>query len=162
MAKSAGVTDSFDSRNGDYRTGVLEYELPELQPGEHRIGLKAWDNFNNSTTVEAELQVSEPGTASSPISCSTRTRCGTGVTLPTPSPRRPRWSESACFAGGKAGGRFGRRWRAGIQPGGLDPGGNPRQRKLPLSHTGEAAKRSGVRGQLDHPSDQVVFTWARR
>ena len=59
--KVSRVTDSFDSRNGDYRTGVLEYELPELQPGEHRIGLKAWDNFNNSTTVEAELQVSEPG-----------------------------------------------------------------------------------------------------
>jgi len=44
---------------GDYREGMLEYPLSALVPGEHTIGLKAWDSFNNSTRVEVIARVSE-------------------------------------------------------------------------------------------------------
>jgi hypothetical protein len=44
---------------GDYRKGVLEYPLPALAPGEHVIGLKAWDSFNNSSQIEVVARVSE-------------------------------------------------------------------------------------------------------
>ena len=49
---------------GDHRQGLLRYSLGELEPGEHTIRLKAWDTFNNSSTVEADLVVAEgTGTA---------------------------------------------------------------------------------------------------
>ena len=60
------VTEFFSNRDGDYRSGVLEYELPELEPGTHEIRLKAWDGFNNSATVQVEVEVSEEG--DSPLS----------------------------------------------------------------------------------------------
>ena len=56
--ESFKVTESFRVF-GDYREGVLEYALPALVPGEHVIGLKAWDSFNNSTQVEVAARVSE-------------------------------------------------------------------------------------------------------
>ena len=52
------VTELFSSR-GDYRSGFLEVELPELEPGNHTIRLKAWDTFNNSAFAEVEVQVAE-------------------------------------------------------------------------------------------------------
>jgi len=39
----------------------VEYELPALEPGVHTISLKAWDSFNNSARVEAEVRVAEEG-----------------------------------------------------------------------------------------------------
>lgn len=44
---------------GDYRQGLLTYPMGELEPGEHAIRLKAWDTFNNSTTVEADFLAEE-------------------------------------------------------------------------------------------------------
>ena len=58
------VTDFYNSQNGDYRTGVLEYQMPQLQPGTHDLSLRAWDNFNNSTRVEATLEVAQAGRSS--------------------------------------------------------------------------------------------------
>ena len=55
------VTEFFSSRNGSYQSGVLEYELPELEPGTHDIRLKAWDTFNNSATTEVVIEVAEQG-----------------------------------------------------------------------------------------------------
>ncbi len=60
------VTDSYTSLNGDYRTGVIEYEMPELEPGSHDISLKVWDNFNNSSRAQTTVQVAE--TEGSPLS----------------------------------------------------------------------------------------------
>ena len=60
------VTEFFSNRQGNYQSGVLEYELPELEPGTHEIRLKAWDGFNNSAKVELEVEVSEEG--DSPLS----------------------------------------------------------------------------------------------
>jgi hypothetical protein len=55
------VTDFFNSTAGDYREGILEYLLPELEPGPHTIALKAWDTFNNSARAQVEVQVGEAG-----------------------------------------------------------------------------------------------------
>lgn len=55
------VTRSFSNRDGDYRHGVLVHELPALEPGVHTISLKAWDSYNNSTRVEAEIRVAAEG-----------------------------------------------------------------------------------------------------
>jgi hypothetical protein len=60
------VTDFYTSLNGDYRTGVIEYEMPELEPGSHDISLKVWDNFNNSSRAQTTVQVAE--TDGSPLS----------------------------------------------------------------------------------------------
>ena len=55
--ESSRVTEFFSSLDGSYQTGILEYELLELEPGTHDIRLKVWDNFNNSSTAEVVVQV---------------------------------------------------------------------------------------------------------
>ncbi len=52
------VTESFYN-TGDYRSGLLEFPLPAMEPGTHTLRLKAWDTFNNSSQVEAEVRFSE-------------------------------------------------------------------------------------------------------
>ena len=52
------VTDAFAS-DGDYRTGRLQHRIPAMQPGQHRIRLKAWDTFNNSAVTEVQVRVDE-------------------------------------------------------------------------------------------------------
>ena len=52
------VTEHFHN-TGDYRSGLLEFPLPAMEPGTHTLRLKAWDTFNNSSQVEAEVRVSE-------------------------------------------------------------------------------------------------------
>ena len=51
------LTELYSVQGGDYRQGVIEFPLPELETGKHEIRLKAWDNFNNSsrTTVVVEV-----------------------------------------------------------------------------------------------------------
>jgi hypothetical protein len=53
------VTDSYTSQNGGYKTGLLDYEIAELDPGSHQLRLKVWDNLNNSSQVEATIRVAE-------------------------------------------------------------------------------------------------------
>ena len=55
------VTDAFISQPGGYREGVLEYQLPALEPGEYTVRLKAWDTFNNSATAEVQAVVKAGG-----------------------------------------------------------------------------------------------------
>ena len=40
-----------------YQRGTVEYRLRDLAPGAHRMRLRAWDIFNNSSTVETEFMV---------------------------------------------------------------------------------------------------------
>lgn len=40
-----------------YQRGKVEYRLRDLAPGAHRMRLRAWDIYNNSTTVETEFVV---------------------------------------------------------------------------------------------------------
>ncbi len=51
------VTDHYNSLAGDYRRGLLEVELPVLEPGDHTLSLRAWDSFNNSTRVGVTIRV---------------------------------------------------------------------------------------------------------
>ena len=53
------ATEFFSSRNGSYQSGVLEYELPQLEPGTHELSLKAWDSFNNSSSAQVVVEVAE-------------------------------------------------------------------------------------------------------
>lgn len=57
------VTDDYTSLDGDYRRGLLTVALPALEPGDHSVRLKAWDNFNNSSSVEATVRVAEAADA---------------------------------------------------------------------------------------------------
>jgi hypothetical protein len=41
-----------------YQRGTVEYRLRNLAPGPHTLRLRAWDIFNNSTTVETQFVVS--------------------------------------------------------------------------------------------------------
>ena len=40
-----------------YQRGTVEYRLRNLEPGNHTLRLRAWDIFNNSTTVETHFVV---------------------------------------------------------------------------------------------------------
>ena len=54
-AEVTRVTDVFSNRDGTYRRGQLEYELPVLAEGPHTVALRAWDNANNSSRVEIDV-----------------------------------------------------------------------------------------------------------
>ena len=55
------LTELYSVQGGDYRQGVIEFPLPELEIGKREIRLKAWDNFNNSSrkTVVVEVGADE-------------------------------------------------------------------------------------------------------
>ena len=56
------VTESFTSL-ADHTQGLVEFSLGTLEPGQHMIRLKAWDNFNNSSVEEAVFEVAEASDA---------------------------------------------------------------------------------------------------
>lgn len=51
------LTDFYSVQGGDYRQGNIEFPLPELEPGEHEVRLKVWDNFNNSSRTTITVKV---------------------------------------------------------------------------------------------------------
>ena len=53
------VTGRFVYDSGSFQRGSLQTRLEALTPGEHPISVKAWDNFNNSSTVSLSLSVVE-------------------------------------------------------------------------------------------------------
>lgn len=53
------LTNFYSVQEGDYRQGVIEFPLPELEPGEHEVRLKVWDNFNNSSRTTVTVKVGE-------------------------------------------------------------------------------------------------------
>ncbi len=57
---ATAVTHAFVSDLGTYRRGRLSYQIPELEPGDYEISIKAWDNFNNSATAAASIRVGDP------------------------------------------------------------------------------------------------------
>jgi hypothetical protein len=52
------LTKNFEFDLGSYRQGSLSYQLPDLSEGSHVLGIKAWDNANNSSVTSANVQVS--------------------------------------------------------------------------------------------------------
>jgi hypothetical protein len=61
------VTDLYNSQNGNYQTGMLQFELPALEPGSHDLSLRIWDNSNNSSRLEAIFQVLDTAFLSSVV-----------------------------------------------------------------------------------------------
>ncbi|MBS0012155.1 MAG: type IX secretion system sortase PorU [Bacteroidales bacterium] len=45
------LNNYYENDPGTYKSGKLIYPLGKLERGEHTISLKAWDNFNNSSTA---------------------------------------------------------------------------------------------------------------
>ena len=53
------LTDLYSVQGGDYRQGIIEFPLPELEAGKHEIRLKVWDNFNNSSRATVVVAVGD-------------------------------------------------------------------------------------------------------
>ena len=43
------LNDFFQSEPNSYQSGIVHFQLPELEPGVHTLKLKAWDVYNNSS-----------------------------------------------------------------------------------------------------------------
>jgi hypothetical protein len=51
----------FQSVHDSYQKGMVVFQLPEQEPGLHKLSFKAWDNMNNSSIVEIEFNVQDGG-----------------------------------------------------------------------------------------------------
>ncbi|MBT6146944.1 MAG: hypothetical protein HOH74_16035 [Gemmatimonadetes bacterium] len=60
--QTSSLTRLYQPEEGTYQSGGLEYQLPELETGEHELSLRAWDNYNNTTreTVRFRIEPSRP------------------------------------------------------------------------------------------------------
>ena len=57
MTTTYVLNDYFQYDFGDYRSGSLNYSLPQLPTGRHKLLFRAWDVMNNSSTAELEFNV---------------------------------------------------------------------------------------------------------
>lgn len=55
------LSEYYKPKLDNYRAGEIIYKLPRLSPGKHKIKVKAWDIFNNSSMIEVEFNVVESG-----------------------------------------------------------------------------------------------------
>ncbi|MGC9470608.1 MAG: type IX secretion system sortase PorU [Bacteroidales bacterium] len=51
------LNDYYEADTDSYRSGRIRYRLSELEEGKHRISLKVWDVYNNSSTANLEFVV---------------------------------------------------------------------------------------------------------
>ena len=51
------LNEYFHADEGTYRSGMAIYQMPTLPVGKHQISVKAWDNFNNSSTMTTHFEV---------------------------------------------------------------------------------------------------------
>jgi len=51
------LTELFNYDTGSFKRGTIFYPLEGLSEGRHTVLLKAWDNFNNSSTASVEFTV---------------------------------------------------------------------------------------------------------
>jgi hypothetical protein len=56
-AESIDLTNYYKSRKDTYREGTVEYRLPPQTEGTHRLRLRAWDTYNNSSVEETVFDV---------------------------------------------------------------------------------------------------------
>ncbi len=52
----------YQCNKNSYKSGTLQYQLPQLEVGEHTLEIKAWDNLNHSSTSTLKFQVHLDGT----------------------------------------------------------------------------------------------------
>lgn len=57
MVRTYSLNDHFQYDFGDYCSGSLNYSIPALAPGQHRLVFRAWDLLNNASTVELQFNV---------------------------------------------------------------------------------------------------------
>ena len=57
MTTTYVLNDYFQYDFGDYRSGSLNYSLPELSAGPHHLLFRAWDVMNNSSVAELDFNV---------------------------------------------------------------------------------------------------------
>lgn len=57
MNKTYVLNDHFRFDFGTYTRGSTYYNIPELEPGPHRLLFRAWDVLNNSSTAELDFTV---------------------------------------------------------------------------------------------------------
>jgi hypothetical protein len=55
---SIGLIDYYKGKVDSYQEGTAEYNLADLENGNHRLKVKAFDVFNNTTTKEISFKVS--------------------------------------------------------------------------------------------------------
>ncbi|CUS97507.1 type IX secretion system sortase PorU [Candidatus Chrysopegis kryptomonas] len=55
------LSEFYKTKPDDYKRGEIVYKLPTLSPGKHRLKVKAWDIFNNSSSSEVEFKIAESG-----------------------------------------------------------------------------------------------------
>ncbi len=56
-AMTYNLNDTFEYDFGSYTSGSVEYSLPELSVGKHKLQFRAWDIFNNSSTTVLNFNV---------------------------------------------------------------------------------------------------------
>jgi len=67
LATTYNLNSYFTFAFGDYRSGTVQYSIPELTEGSHRLLFRAWDVLNNSSTATLDFEVVKglsPGTVS--------------------------------------------------------------------------------------------------
>ena len=52
FANSIILNDYYESDLDTYKSGKINYELSDLSEGDHKLKIKVWDNYNNSTDCE--------------------------------------------------------------------------------------------------------------
>ncbi|HOY31195.1 MAG TPA: type IX secretion system sortase PorU [Bacteroidales bacterium] len=57
--KTFVLNDYYESDLDTYQSGVVRYPFSDLEPGEHKLLLKAWDVYNNSAETELDFVVAE-------------------------------------------------------------------------------------------------------
>lgn len=60
-ANTVMLTDLFEYQQDNFTTGSLAYPMQGLEPGRHTFKIKAWDNANNSTSIEFTAEVVASG-----------------------------------------------------------------------------------------------------
>ena len=60
-AASVVLNEYYENSLNSYTSGLLEYPLGKLERGSHSMSLKAWDNYNNSTTERLVFVVESDG-----------------------------------------------------------------------------------------------------
>ena len=69
--KTYNLNNYFEFDFGEYRSGKLQFSIPELSVGTHKLQFRAWDILNNSSTAELVFEVSEDaGTGEFSVTCS--------------------------------------------------------------------------------------------
>ncbi|MEM7162013.1 MAG: type IX secretion system sortase PorU [Bacteroidota bacterium] len=53
------LNNFYESDLNTFKSGVVRYQLPELEPGEHTLSFKVWDIYNNSNTQTLDFMVAE-------------------------------------------------------------------------------------------------------